>query len=80
MDRIAQASRAERAELFRRSAGVLLPERSPPIIEKDFWVCWSLYRRSARAAGALSLTRSTRRRWEPIVEGLRELEEQINRI
>ena len=44
MDRIAQAPQEERAELFRRSAGILLPERSPAIIEKDFWVCWALHR------------------------------------
>jgi hypothetical protein len=41
MDRIAQAPQEERAELFRRSAGLLRPERSPAIIEKDFWVCWA---------------------------------------
>jgi hypothetical protein len=44
MDRIAQAPQEERADLFRRSAGVLRPERSPAIIEKDFWVCWALRR------------------------------------
>ena len=44
MDRIAQAPQEERTELFRRSAGILLPERSPAIIEKDFWVCWALHR------------------------------------
>ncbi len=44
MDRIARAPQEERAELFRRSAGVLRPERSPAIIEKDFWVCWTLHR------------------------------------
>ena len=44
MDRIAQATQKERAELFRRSAGVVRPERSPAIIEKDFWVCWALHR------------------------------------
>lgn len=44
MDRIAQAGQEERAELFRRSAVVLRPERSPAIIEKDFWVCWTLRR------------------------------------
>ena len=44
MDRIAQAPHDERAELFRRSAGVLRPDRSPAIIEKDFWVCWTLHR------------------------------------
>jgi len=44
MDRIAQAPQEERAELFRRSAAILRPERSPEIIEKDFWVSWSLRR------------------------------------
>ncbi len=42
MDRIARATSAERAELFRSSAAVLHPDRSPAIIEKDFWVCWTL--------------------------------------
>jgi len=44
MDRIAAAAARERAELFRSSAGRLRPERSPGIIEKDFWVCWALRR------------------------------------
>ncbi|MCL5279435.1 MAG: nucleotidyl transferase AbiEii/AbiGii toxin family protein [Planctomycetes bacterium] len=44
MDRIAQAASAERAELFRSSAAALHPDRSPAIIEKDFWVCWTLHR------------------------------------
>lgn len=44
MDRIAQAAPADRAELFRSSAAALQPERSPAIIEKDFWVCWTLHR------------------------------------
>ncbi|MEK7269905.1 MAG: nucleotidyl transferase AbiEii/AbiGii toxin family protein [Planctomycetota bacterium] len=44
MDRIARAPPEERAELFRRSASVLRPERAPAIIEKDFWVCWTLHR------------------------------------
>ena len=44
MDRIAQASREDRAELFRGSAAILRPKRSPAIIEKDFWVCWTLRR------------------------------------
>ena len=44
MDRIAQARAAERANLFRATAAVLRPERAPAIIEKDFWVCWSLHR------------------------------------
>jgi hypothetical protein len=44
MDQIARAASAERAELFRGSAATLHPERSPAIIEKDFWVCWALRR------------------------------------
>jgi len=44
MDRIARAPQEERAELFRRSATVLRPVRSPAIIEKDFWGCWTLRR------------------------------------
>lgn len=44
MDQIAQASAAERANLCRETAAKLRPERSPAIIEKDFWVCWSLHR------------------------------------
>ena len=44
MDRIAKVSATERADLFLQSAAILRPERSPAIIEKDFWVCWSLHR------------------------------------
>lgn len=44
MDRIAQSPPRERADLFRRAAVALRPERSPLIVEKDFWVCWALRR------------------------------------
>ena len=44
MDKIAQATSEERANLFRRTAVALQPQRSPVIIEKDFWVCWALRR------------------------------------
>ena len=44
MDTIAKASSEERAELFLLAATELKPERSPLIIEKDFWVCWVLHR------------------------------------
>jgi hypothetical protein len=30
--------------LFRGAAAILQPKRSPAIIEKDFWVCWTLRR------------------------------------
>lgn len=44
MDRVAQSPPADRADLFRQAATVLQPERSPLIVEKDFWVCWVLRR------------------------------------
>lgn len=44
MDKIAQATSEERADLFQRAAVALQPQRSPVIIEKDFWVCWALRR------------------------------------
>ena len=44
MDRIAQSSPVDRADLFQRAAGVGDPVRAPQIIEKDFWVCWALRR------------------------------------
>ena len=44
MDHIAKVPETERADLFLQSAAILRPERSPAIIEKDFWVCWSLHR------------------------------------
>ncbi len=44
MDQIARAPATERVNLFRQSAAILHPERAPSIIEKDFWVCWSLHR------------------------------------
>lgn len=44
MDRIAAASPEERADLFQQAAAQLRPTRAPAIIEKDFWVCWTLRR------------------------------------
>lgn len=44
MDRVARSSLRDRADLFRRAATVLNPERSPLIVEKDFWVCFALRR------------------------------------
>lgn len=44
MDGVAQTAAGERANLFRRAALSLQPQRSPLIIEKDFWVCWVLRR------------------------------------
>lgn len=41
MDRIAQVSPRERANLFQETAG-LRPGIPAFIIEKDFWVCWAL--------------------------------------
>jgi len=44
MDGVAQASPKDRADLFQQAAAQLQPARSPAIIEKDFWVCWTLRR------------------------------------
>jgi predicted nucleotidyltransferase component of viral defense system len=44
MDRIAQAPAEERTDLFQRAAAEIQPQRAPAIIEKDFWVCWTLRR------------------------------------
>ncbi|MDI1338001.1 MAG: nucleotidyl transferase AbiEii/AbiGii toxin family protein [Lacunisphaera sp.] len=41
MDRIAQAPQAERDALF-REATVQLKWRNVRIVEKDYWVCWTL--------------------------------------
>ncbi len=44
MDGVAQASPQDRADLFQQATARLQPARSPVIIEKDFWVCWTLRR------------------------------------
>lgn len=44
VDRIAQAPAEERPDLFQRAAAEIQPQRAPAIIEKDFWVCWTLRR------------------------------------
>ena len=44
MDGVAQASPKDRADLFQQATIQLQPARSPVIIEKDFWVCWTLLR------------------------------------
>jgi hypothetical protein len=44
MDRVAQASAEERTDLFQRAAAKIQPQRAPAILEKDFWVCWTLRR------------------------------------
>ena len=42
MNRIARASAAERAAVF--EAVAVARKLAPVIIEKDFWVCWTLER------------------------------------
>lgn len=44
MDGVAQASPKDRADLFQQATAQLHPTRSPIIVEKDFWVCWTLRR------------------------------------
>lgn len=43
MYKIATISTNDRAQLFREAAN-LRPAISAPIMEKDFWVCWTLHR------------------------------------
>lgn len=44
MDTVARAPAIERAELFRRAEGVLPQGVRAAVVEKDFWVCWTLRR------------------------------------
>jgi len=44
VDGVAQASPKDRADFFQQATTQLEPARSPVIIEKDFWVCWTLRR------------------------------------
>jgi hypothetical protein len=44
MDRIAQSAPADRADLFQRAVNAGMFVRAPEAMEKDFWVCWALYR------------------------------------
>lgn len=44
MDHIAQSTAKERAQLFETAAAKRQLLISAPIIEKDFWVCWTLHR------------------------------------
>ena len=44
MDTVARKSTRERAELFQAAEAKHSPRIAAPIIEKDFWVCWTLHR------------------------------------
>lgn len=44
MDNVARASAVDRSTLFRRAEAALAPSCHAAIVEKDFWVCWSLRR------------------------------------
>lgn len=44
MDSVAKSSRRDRAQLFVTAEGKHAPRIPAPIIEKDFWVCWTLHR------------------------------------
>ena len=72
MDRIAQAPPAERAELFRRSAAALRPERSPAPPEERIPALRADYARMREMIFGEAPA------WEQIVQGLQELEDQIN--
>jgi hypothetical protein len=42
MDRVATMPANERAELIRLASDRLGDDMPPAVVEKDFWVCWSL--------------------------------------
>ena len=44
MNRVAQSAAPDRADIFRRAQSVLSANLDASFIEKDFWVCWTLYR------------------------------------
>ncbi len=44
MDKVAQSNAKERAQLFETAAAKRNLVISAPIMEKDFWVCWTLHR------------------------------------
>ena len=44
MNRVAQAAAPERADLFRRAEATSADHLQASLIEKDFWVCWTLHR------------------------------------
>lgn len=44
MDSVAKISSRERAQLFETAEARHTPRIAAPIIEKDFWVCWTLHR------------------------------------
>lgn len=44
MNRVAQSEAPDRADIFRRAQSVLSANLDASFIEKDFWVCWTLYR------------------------------------
>jgi len=44
MDNVAQASALDRSALFRQAEAAVARRRHAAIVEKDFWVCWTLRR------------------------------------
>ncbi len=44
MKELLQANKNERAQYFREAAARSGNIKNPIIIEKDFWVCWTLHR------------------------------------
>lgn len=44
MNHVAQSLAHDRADIFRRAQSVLSDNLDASFIEKDFWVCWTLYR------------------------------------
>ncbi len=44
MDSVAKSSRRDRAQLFEAAEGKRSPRIPAAVMEKDFWVCWTLHR------------------------------------
>ena len=44
MDNVAQASALDRSALFRQAEAAVARRWHAAIVEKDFWVCWTLRR------------------------------------
>ena len=42
MDRVATWAKADRADLMRETG--MIKKMPPEVVEKDFWVCWTLER------------------------------------
>ena len=78
MDRVAASNANDRAFLFRRTETAMARGCHATIVEKDFWVCWTLHRIFEVLRFRPSLIFGEAPTWDEIVEGLRALVVRIN--